>query len=138
MGFVKRYASKREDQVWRNVPLAPGEQRIDYAHLVAAVSTDVPGTALLTDRRFLWLDQSGSVRMDFELSRCGGFATTDARPGQTGLVLGFSMSPDGEPEPFVMFPQQPRSSANRQLAAAFFSNVVSQLRIVHPEWGAPA
>lgn len=136
MGFVNRHALKREDQVWRNVPLAPDERRIDYAHLVAAVSEDVPGTALLTDRRFLWLDQGGAVRMDFRLAQCGGFATTNARPGQTGFVVGFATSPGEEPAPLVLFPQQARSSANCRLAASFFSKMVEQLRLIHPEWDA--
>ena len=80
MGFVKRHAAKREDQVWRNVLLVPGERRVDYAHLVAAVSEDVPGTALLTDRRFLWLDPAGTVRMDFSLADCG--ASQPQTPGR--------------------------------------------------------
>ena len=135
VGLFQRAANRSQERVWSSVVTEHGEQRIDYAHLVAAFDhADRPGTAFLTDRRFAWVTPQGGVGLNFWLTDCAGWARPKARPNQPGLVVVFPPAPGEEPAPLVLYAQQPRSAANRHLAARFFESVISQLAVVHPDW----
>lgn len=134
MRFRERAGERRERHAWAGVRLLPGETPVNYAHLVIAFTDgDQPGTAFLTDRRFLWRSPTGN-EFDCELELCGGWAVREDRPGQVGLATGFSRKPGEEPAALLLFPQQPRSAANRVLARQFFEAMIRQLGVVHPEW----
>jgi hypothetical protein len=135
MGFLKRASERSQQAIWEQVDLGAGERPINYAHLVIAFDHyDQPGTAFLTDQRMLWRSPTGN-RFEFPLEACAGWATRHDRPGQLGFGLGARQSPDRDPVPLLLYPQQPRSKANRLLAKGFFEALIAELDRVHPEWG---
>lgn len=135
MGFLKRGSARSQQATWKQVDLESGERPINYAHLVIAFDDyDQPGTAFLTNQRVLWRSPIGS-RFDLPLEVCAGWATRHDRPGQLGFGLGARQSPDAEPAALLLYPQQPKSAANRLLAKGFFEALIAELVRVHPQWG---
>lgn len=135
MGIFRRAAARSEERFWSALRTEPGERRIDYAHLAIVFdSGERPGTAFLTDRRFIWMTPQGAVGLELRLQDCDGWAPPEARPD--GLVVGFAPRAGAPAEPLLLCPQNPRSSANRQLARSFFGSMKSELGRIHPEWQA--
>lgn len=137
MGLLKRASSRSQEREWQMAALAPDERPVGYAHLAAAFDAyREPGTAFLSTRRFLWRAPSGN-EFDFDLTDCVGWAVHEDQPGLVGLKLVVQRAEGVAPDVLVLYPQQPRSSANRRLAAQFSQTVYAELRRVHPEWGEP-